>query len=104
MATLHPDPRYGDYVAYIKGAPDMLLELSDQVIENGTARPLTDAIRRRVLEVNERLASDALRVLGVAFMLLQSKRTLDECPVLLNDGAFADRRAQLAALVSVGTD
>ncbi len=67
MTTLHPDPRYGGYVAYIKGAPDLLLQLSDKVVEDGTERPLTDEKRRNILEVNESLASNALRVLGVAY-------------------------------------
>ena len=67
MTTLHRDPRYGDYVAYVKGAPDMLLELSDKVIEDGAERPLTNEKRRNILEVNESLAANALRVLGVAY-------------------------------------
>lgn len=37
--------------------------------------------------------------MAFAFMLLQSKRTLEECPVLSEDAAFADRRAQLAAMI-----
>jgi len=75
MTTLHPDPRYGGHVAYVKGAPDLLLELSDKVIEDGTERPLTNEKHRRILEVNESLASNALRVLGVAY------RPLAELPV-----------------------
>jgi len=67
MTTFHPDPRYGGYVAYVKGAPDLLLELSDKVVEDGTERSLTGEKRRRILEVNESLASNALRVLGVAY-------------------------------------
>jgi hypothetical protein len=41
--------------------------------------------------------------MAFAFMLLQSKRMLDECPIMLDDGAFSDRHAQLAALIPVGT-
>ena len=37
--------------------------------------------------------------MAFAFMLLMSKRTLEECPVLSEDAAFTDRRAQLAALI-----
>jgi ArsR family metal-binding transcriptional regulator len=40
--------------------------------------------------------------MAFAFMLLQSKRTMDECPVLVDGVAFADRRAQLAALIPSG--
>ncbi len=71
MTTIHPDPRYGDYVAYVKGAPDIVLSCSDRVLEDGSIRPLTAERRTNILEQNEALASNALRVLGVAFRPLQ---------------------------------
>ncbi len=37
--------------------------------------------------------------MAFAFGLLQQKRALEECLVVANDVAFADRRAQLAALL-----
>jgi ArsR family metal-binding transcriptional regulator len=37
--------------------------------------------------------------MAFAFGLLQQQRVLDECPVIVNDEAFTDRRAQLMALV-----
>ncbi len=37
--------------------------------------------------------------MAFAFGLLQQKHTIEECPVVAGDAAFADRRAQLAALV-----
>jgi Ca2+-transporting ATPase len=67
MTTFHPDPRYGGHVAYMKGAPDVVLGLCNQVLEDGAMRPLTDERRRNILEENEALAANALRVLGVAF-------------------------------------
>ncbi|MGD9146298.1 MAG: cation-translocating P-type ATPase [Anaerolineae bacterium] len=72
MTTFHPDPRYGDFVAYMKGAPDVVLGLCDQVLEDGMMRPLTDERRSNVLEQNEALAANALRVLGVAFRPLKA--------------------------------
>ncbi len=74
MTTIHPDPKWGGYVAYIKGAPDIIIGLCQQVVEDGTERPLTAERRRRILEVNEALASNALRVLGIAY------RPLSELP------------------------
>jgi Ca2+-transporting ATPase len=67
MTTIHPDPRHGNYVAYVKGAPDLLLELCQKVIEDGAQRPLTDERRCDILGMNKALASNALRVLGVAY-------------------------------------
>ncbi len=71
MLTFHPDPRYGNHVAYMKGAPDIVLGLCTQVLEDGVMRPLTDERRRNILEQNEALAANALRVLGVAFRPLK---------------------------------
>ncbi|MEJ2211060.1 MAG: HAD-IC family P-type ATPase, partial [Anaerolineae bacterium] len=71
MTTYHPDPRYGDYVAYMKGAPDVVLGLCDQVLEDGMQRPLTEERRSNILEENQALAANALRVLGVAFRPLK---------------------------------
>ncbi len=71
MTTFHPDPRYGDYVAYMKGAPDVVLGLCNEVLEDGVRRALTKERRRNILEENESLAANALRVLGVAFRPLK---------------------------------
>ena len=71
MTTFHPDPRYGDYVAYMKGAPDIVLGLCNQVLEDGSIRPLTAERRDNILGENEALAANALRVLGVAFRPLK---------------------------------
>ncbi len=71
MTTVHPDPRYGDYVAYMKGAPDIILGLSSTVLEDGVIRPLTDERRQNILDQNAALAANALRVLGVAFRPLK---------------------------------
>jgi Ca2+-transporting ATPase len=71
MTTYHPDPRYGGYVAYMKGAPDIVLGLCNQVLEDGMQRPLTDERRNNILEENQALAANALRVLGVAFRPLK---------------------------------
>ena len=72
MTTFHPDPRYGDFVAYMKGAPDIVLGLCDQILEDGLMRPLTAERRSNILEQNEALAANALRVLGVAFRPLKA--------------------------------
>ncbi len=74
MTTFHPDPRYGGHVAYMKGAPDIVLRLCHTVLEDGCIRPLTAERRDNILEENESLAANALRVLGVAF------RPLEELP------------------------
>jgi len=58
-------------VAFVKGAPDVILELCGSVVENGKPVPLTAEKRNEVLVVNQDMARQALRVLGVAYRPLE---------------------------------
>jgi len=55
-------------VAAIKGAPDVILDLCTyyQCMDD-TSKPLTDRVRKRILDANVHMAKQALRVLAVAF-------------------------------------
>jgi len=86
MTTIHdilePDPqdvspfkdrklRGWDVIA-VKGAPDLILELciSYQTVEDKT-EPMTDAARQRILDANNVMTEDALRVLGLAYRVVR---------------------------------
>ncbi|MEI7430369.1 MAG: HAD-IC family P-type ATPase, partial [Betaproteobacteria bacterium] len=58
-------------IAFIKGAPDVILNLCKQRLDNGQAKPLTDEMRATILEHNHDMASNALRVLAVAYRPFQ---------------------------------
>jgi Ca2+-transporting ATPase len=62
------------YVAFVKGAPDILLQRCTSVLAGGTIRPLRAEDFERVLSVNETLSSEALRLLAAAY------RPLDHLP------------------------
>jgi Ca2+-transporting ATPase len=84
MITIHdvrnpapedPSPFYDqkvrdwDVIA-VKGAPDVVLELCTQFqAMDDTARPLTAEMRRQILDANDAMTKDALRVLGLAYRL-----------------------------------
>ncbi len=55
------------YVAFTKGAPDLILGQCSSLETKGVVRPLTAGDRSEILGVNASLASNALRVLGVAY-------------------------------------
>jgi Ca2+-transporting ATPase len=62
-------------VAFVKGAPDVLLrDCQAWLTRGGDIQPLTDATRQEITASNQRFASQALRVLGVAM------RPLDRIP------------------------
>ncbi len=69
MTTIHTGPA-GRWTAFVKGAPDVLLERCSATPKG----PLTPADRARVLAANEEMAGRALRVIAVA------RRELDALP------------------------
>jgi Ca2+-transporting ATPase len=52
--------------AYTKGAPEVVLDRCDRVLEDGSVVSLTDEKRAAILDANRSFAVDALRVLGFA--------------------------------------
>ena len=86
MVTIHAikHPEAGDvspfydlkqeawYVVAQKGAPDVVLErCTHYQSRDDTAVPLDDEQRRRILAANDRMTSQALRVLGVAYRVIK---------------------------------
>jgi Ca2+-transporting ATPase len=69
MVTVHRTPG-GKTVAYVKGAPRVVLEASRRYFTIAGERPLSSEDRERFLSVNEELAGSALRVLALAYRLL----------------------------------
>jgi len=58
------------YVAFTKGSVDGLLGIASHVWVNGQAQRMDDPLKVRIEAANERLAKKGMRVLGVAFRLL----------------------------------
>jgi len=63
--------QYPQFAAFVKGAPDIILDLCGHIQEAGQAVSLTEEKRKEVLDQNRDLASNALRVLGVAYRPLK---------------------------------
>jgi Ca2+-transporting ATPase len=59
-------------VVTVKGAPDVVLDLCTQYQDmDNKPRPMTIEARDRVLDANDAMTKDALRVLGVAYRLVR---------------------------------
>ena len=69
MTTVHKTTD-GKLLAYIKGAPEIILERCTHIISDGKIAKISERRKREILEINEKMARDALRVLGVAFKRL----------------------------------
>ena len=67
---------YPPVVAFVKGAPDIVLDLCGHIMEDGKPTALSEEKRKEVLAANQDMARQALRVLGVAY------RAMDDVPSL----------------------
>jgi Ca2+-transporting ATPase len=70
MSTIHQSGE--KKIAFLKGAPEIVLARCSKVLDGNESRPLHDADRRRILQANEDMARAALRVLAVATCELPS--------------------------------
>ena len=78
MTTIHAMPD-GRLIAFMKGAPEVVLERCACVQSGAATAPLTAVERSKLLAVNESMAQDALRVLGIAYKeLAKQERYSDE--------------------------
>ncbi len=53
--------------AYMKGAPEIVLQKCSHIFQNGKSEKLTPETRHKLLQVTELMASEALRNLGFAY-------------------------------------
>jgi Ca2+-transporting ATPase len=66
MTTVHKTSD-GKLVAYVKGAPEIILKRSSYMLKDGKTKKLDEKERETILVTNEALARGALRLLGVAY-------------------------------------
>jgi len=85
MTTLHEMNRWAaseklvlpdstSIIAFVKGAPDVVIDLCTKYVESGWTVDMTPDVRQTILDQNRKMASGALRVLAIAF------RPLPEVP------------------------
>jgi Ca2+-transporting ATPase len=65
MSTVHPSEE--GYIVYMKGAPEVILERSTHVLDEGGVRALNNEDRARIRKANDEMASEALRVLALGY-------------------------------------
>jgi len=85
MSTVHRTPNGSGYLAFTKGAPEIVLDRCEFMVCAGETRALDATSREAILRANHDFASDALRVLAVA------QRTLTTVPDPLTPDALEDR-------------
>ncbi|PZD71141.1 Calcium-transporting ATPase 1 [Acaryochloris thomasi RCC1774] len=69
MATLHTAKKTDQQLIAVKGNPNEVLRLCQWRLEAGTQVVLSDADRQSIADANQKMAGQALRVLGIAYRL-----------------------------------
>jgi Ca2+-transporting ATPase len=57
----------GEIIAFVKGAPDIMLGDCDTIEKNNQISQLTNADKEEIFKINDNLTSSAMRVLAVAY-------------------------------------
>ena len=70
MTTVHSTPD-GSRIVYCKGAPETILERCTRVHGADSIEKMTKQRKQEIQRANEAMASDALRVLGIAYREIQ---------------------------------
>ena len=83
MSTLHRCD--GSCVLFTKGAPDILMERTDQILTKSGIRPLSPEQKKQIRQQNERWAAGGLRVLAVAYRPLEQ---MQACSVEMEDSCI----------------
>lgn len=83
MSTLHWCD--GICVLFTKGAPDVLLERTDQILTKSGVRPMTPEQKKQIRQQNESWAAGGLRVLAVVYRPLEQ---MQACSLELEDSCI----------------
>ncbi|MFA5272116.1 MAG: calcium-translocating P-type ATPase, SERCA-type [Candidatus Omnitrophota bacterium] len=67
----------GKLLAFVKGAPDILLGNCTEVEEDAGIRPLSGEDRKQIVEVNNHLSDSAMRVLAVAYRVVDKNEKFE---------------------------
>jgi Ca2+-transporting ATPase len=75
MMTIIVENKKGERFAITKGAPDILIQLSESVFANGKEQHLTQQWINRLQQAVESLAKQALRTIAISYKKLNTKTT-----------------------------
>jgi P-type Ca2+ transporter type 2C len=67
------DNTKGEVLVFTKGAPDIIIDKCSKIYTSKGIRELNTAVKTGILKLNDTMAIDAMRVLGVAFKRLDSR-------------------------------
>ncbi len=75
-------------IAFVKGAPDILLDDCTNIEENGVTRKLTEQDKINIQKINNELAGEAMRVLAAAYRELDKSQEKYDANITEKDLTF----------------
>lgn len=87
MTTVHQD-KNNRIIQFTKGAPDEMLKICTHTLIDGKSIIITDDIKADILNANKNMANRALRVLAVAFKVLDQEPTTYDNTTLEKEMCF----------------
>ena len=105
MSTVH---KFGqEFLVNMKGAAEVVLGNCTHALINGETVPLTDGLRKEILEQDKKMSTKALRVLGVAYKKVDISPSIEETETELTfvglTGMMDPPRSEIAETISVVT-
>lgn len=67
------DNHKGETFIFTKGAPDILIEKCSKLYTSAGIKEMTSVLKRGIMNINDKMAGEALRVIGVAYRHLDSR-------------------------------
>jgi len=77
-----------NFVAFVKGAPDVLLNNCREIEDSSSPRPIKDEDKIRIISANDAMASEAMRVLAVGYRVLSGEVEKFEATAIEKDLIF----------------
>ncbi len=78
----------GELYVFTKGAPDMIIDRCNRIMSSRGIIKLDELTRRSIIKLNDGMANDALRVMGLAFRKLETGTYLPNSKNIENDLVF----------------
>ncbi len=78
----------GEIFVFTKGAPDMIIDKCNRVMSSRGITKLDDVAKRNITKINDKMASNALRVMGLAYKKLEGGTYRAEAKNLEKDLVF----------------
>ncbi len=95
MTTVHKFEK--NNILYMKGAPEVVLSLCDKIFKDGKQVKLSTKDRDKIIGINERMASEGLRVLGMAFREIGKSTNTNDLEKLEKDLVFVGLQGMIDA-------